>query len=361
MSKIRIILLSVITLFATQGCERMTDTVISPPKTDGVDTMQPLTVMTYNVYVGSSTDDLLSVEGLLQVPTEVTNVYKNTIASDFPARATAIANSIKTHQPHLIGLQEISLIRRQSPGDLITGGTVLAEEVEMDYLQILSDALQAVGLNYQVAAKVENFDVEMPMLTATGIDDIRLTDYDVILARHDVETADATAANYEAAFTVDLLGLYVKRGYVAVDATVNGNTYRFVNTHLESYSEAARVAQTQELINRLADETLPIILLGDFNTPAPDGTAYQLLLTAEYIDVWQADSEGSGNTSYQDSDLRNETSLLSKRIDLIFVSNQEGEVSAITHTVGDKADDRLPNGNLWPSDHAGVVAQITFE
>ena len=230
----------------------------------------------------------------------------------------------------------------------------------MDYLQILSDALQAAGLNYQVAAKVENFDVEMPMFTATGIDDIRLTDYDVILARHDVGTADATAANYEAVFTVDLIGLYVKRGYVAVDATVNGNTYRFVNTHLESYSEAARVAQTQELISSLADETLPIILLGDFNTPAPDGTAYQLLLTAEYIDVWQADSEGSGNTSYQDPDLRNETSSLSKRIDLIFVSNQEGEVSAITHTAGDKADDRLPNG-LWPSDHAGVVAQITFE
>ena len=360
MSKIRITLLLVAILFATQGCERITDPIISPPTTDGVDTMQPLTVMTYNIYVGSSTENLLKVENLLQVPTEVANMYNNVVASDFPARATAIANTIKTHQPHLIGLQEISLVRRQSPGDLISGGTVSAEEVEMDYLQTLIDAMQAVGLNYQVAAKVENFDVEMPMFTATGIDDVRLTDYDVILARHDVETADATAANYTAAFTVDMLGLSVLRGYAAVDATVAGTTYRVVNTHLESFTETARVAQAQELIDSLADETLPIILLGDFNTLAPDGTAYQMLLTAEHIDLWQTDPDAIGYTCCQDGDLRNETSAHYERIDLIFVSNHEGEVSAITYTVGDKADDRLPNG-LWPSDHAGVVAQITFQ
>lgn len=360
MSKIRTILLFVVTLFATQGCERITDPVIAPPITDVVDTMQPLTVMTYNVYVGASTENLLSVENLLQVPTEVANIYNAVIASDFPARATAIANTIKTHQPHLIGLQEISLVRHQSPGDLISGGTVSAEEVEMDYLQILIDAMQAVGLNYQVAAKVENFDVEMPMFTETGIDDVRLTDYDVILTRHDVETADATAANYTAAFTVDMLGLSVRRGYTAIDATVAGTTYRVVNTHLESFSEGVRVAQTQELIDSLADETLPIILLGDFNTPAPDGTAYQMLLTAEYIDLWQTDADGIGNTCCQDEDIRNQTSTHSERIDLIFVCNHEGEAAAITHTVGDKPEDRLPNRNLWPSDHAGVVAQITF-
>ncbi|MDE0426463.1 MAG: endonuclease/exonuclease/phosphatase family protein [Candidatus Poribacteria bacterium] len=361
MSKIRILLFCVATLFATQGCEKITDTVIFPPTTDLVDTIQPLTVMTYNVYVGSSTDDLLSVDSLLEVPTEVAKIYHNAIASDFLARAVAIATHIETHHPHLIGLQEISVVRRQSPGDLISGGTVLAENVEMDYLHILLDAIHAVGLQYQVAAKVENFDVEMPMFTETGIDDIRLTDYDVILARHDVETADATAATYDAAFRVDLLGLDVKRGYVGVDATVDGNTYRFVNTHLGSYSEDARIVQTQELINSLADETLPIILLGDFNTPAPDGTAYQMLRTAGYIDLYQADPHGNGNTCCLAPDLRNETSALSERIDLIFLCHPQGEVSAITHTVGDKAEDRLPNRNLWPSDHAGVVAEITFQ
>jgi hypothetical protein len=58
-------------------------------------------------------------------------------------------------------------------------------------------------------------------------------------------------------------------------------------------------------------------MLGDFNTAAPDGTAYQILLSAGYIDVWQMDSEGTGNTCCQDDDILNEVSDLSKRVGLI--------------------------------------------
>ena len=357
MSKLKIVLLFFIILFAVSGCEKITDKVMLPPDTSDT---EPLTVMTYNVYVGSSAEPLLSVENLLQVPTEVAIMYNNLIASDFPRRAVAIAQSIKKYQPHVVGLQEISLIRRQSPGDFISGGTGQAEEVIMDFLEILMDALQTEGVSYQVAAKVENLDVEMPMFTDTGIDDVRLTDYDVILSRSDVGLSRPTSINYANALTLEvLLGLEVKRGYAAVDATVSGTTYRVVNTHLESFAEENRVAQTQELVDILTDETLPTILLGDFNTTATDGTGYQILLSAGYTDLWQMDSEGSGNTCCQDDDILNEVSDLSVRIDQIFVRNLELPTSVVTQTVGDKSSDRLPSG-LWPSDHTGVVAQITF-
>ena len=317
--------------------------------------------MTYNVYVGSSAEPLLSVENLLQAPTEVATMYNNVMASDFPSRATAIAKSIKAHQPHVIGLQEISLIRRQSPSDFLSGENVLPEEVILDYLQILMGALQAEGLNYQVAAKVENIDIEMPMSTDTGFDDIRLTDYDVILARSDVEISRPMSANYANALTIEiLLGLEVKRGYAAVDATVSGVTYRVVNTHLEAFAEVNRVAQTQELVDILSGETMPIILLGDFNTRATDGTGYQILLSAGYVDLWQMDSEGTGKTCCQDDDILNAVSDLSVRIDQIFVRNLQLPASVVTQTVGDKSEDRLASG-LWPSDHAGVVAQIALE
>ena len=357
MSKLKIVLLFFIILFAVSGCEKITDKVMLPPDTSDT---EPLTVMTYNVYVGSSAEPLLSVENLGQVPGEVAIMYNNVIASDFPMRAVAIAQSIKKYQPHVIGLQEISLIRRQSPGDLFSGGTVQAEEVVIDFLQILTDALQAEDLNYQVAAKVKNIDIEMPMLTEDGFVDVRLTDYDVILARSDVEISRPMSANYANALTIEtLLGLEVKRGYAAVDATISGITYRFVNTHLEAFAEKNRVAQTQELVDILSDETLPIILLGDFNTTATDGTAYQILLSAGYEDLWQMDPEGNGNTCCQDDDILNEVNDLSVRIDQIFVRNLELPTSVVTQTVGDKSSDRLPSG-LWPSDHAGVVAQITF-
>ena len=327
--------------------------------TDMPDT-QPLTVMTYNVYVGSSAEPLLNVENLLQVPTEVATVYNNVMASNFPGRAVAIAKSIKEYHPHIIGLQEISLIRRQSPGDFLPDNPVLAEEVVLDYLKILMDAFKAEGLNYQVAAQVENLDSEMPMFSDTGLDDIRLTDYDVILARNDVSISRQMNGNFDDALKIEMLGLEVKRGYTAVDATVSGTTYRVVNTHLEAFTEENRVQQAKELIEILSDETLPIILLGDFNTRATDGTAYQLLLDAGYIDLWQMDTSGIGNTCCQDGDILNDVSNLTVRIDQIFVRNLAVPSSVMTYTVGDKSEDKLLSG-LWPSDHAGVVAQISFE
>lgn len=359
MSKFKIIFVLFIILFAVSGCERIADKVILPPDTTPADT-QPLTVMTYNVYVGSSAAPLLSVENLGQVPGQVATMYNNVMASDFPSRAVAIAKSINAHQPHIVGLQEISLIRSQNPGDLLLGGTVSAEEVVLDYLDILMNALQAEGLSYQVAAQVENLDIEMPMVMGTDLIDVRLTDYDVILSRSDVEISNPMTANYENALTIEMLGLVVKRGYAAVDATVAGVTYRVVNTHLEASVEESRVAQTQELVDILSSETMPIILLGDFNTRATDGTGYQIILAAGYVDVWQMDSEETGNTCCQDDDILNEMSDLTVRIDQIFVRNLQLPTSVITQTVGDKSEDRLASG-LWPSDHAGVVAQFTFE
>ncbi|RKU18264.1 endonuclease [Candidatus Poribacteria bacterium] len=359
MSSIKIVFLLFGILLSLVGCEKITPMML--PEVSTPDT-EPLTVMTYNLYLGSSADPLLAVENLLQVPQEVANMYNNMIASDFPGRAVAIAKSIKMYQPHLIGLQEISLIRRQSPGDRIAGGTVPAEEVVIDFLKVLMDALQAEGLNYQVAVQVENFDVEMPMLTDTGIVDVRLTDYDVILSRSDVAISRPMSANYENALTIEMLGLEVKRGYVAVDATVSGTTYHVVNTHLEAEAigEESRVAQMQELVDSLSGETLPIILLGDFNTPAPDGAAYQLLLSAGYVDLWQMDSKGTGNTCCQVPELQNAVSELYMRIDQIFVRNLELPTQILTHTIGDTPSERLPSG-LWPSNHAGVVAHLTFE
>ena len=357
MGSIRIVLLLFGILLSLVGCEKITPPML--PEVSTPDT-EPLTVMTYNVYVGSSAEPLLSVENVLQVPQEVATMYNNVIAADFPGRAVAIAKSIMTYQPHLIGLQEISLIRTQSPGNSIAERTPDAEEVVLDYLQILMDALQAEGLSYQVAAQVENLDVEMPMFTDTGVADVRLTDYDVILSRSDVAISHPTSANYANALTIESLGLEVKRGYAAINATVSGVTYRVVNIHLEAFAEENRVAQVQELVGSLSDETLPIVLLGDFNTRAPDGTVYHLLLSAGYVDLWQMDSQGTGNTCCQDDDILNEVSDLSVRIDQIFVRNFELPSQILTHTIGDTPSERLPSG-LWPSDHAGVVAHLAFE
>ena len=328
------------------GCSR----VAERPPTD-------LTVMTYNLYIGTELAGLFTVTDPAQLPAVVDGMYRNVVASDVPGRLAAIAKVVKAERPHLIGLQEVSVIRHPA-------------NPEINFREILMSALAAEGLNYQVAAEVENMEIE---LFGAGV-----TDYDLILARGDVAVTRATIATYTTLLPLQLPipggDFKAKRGYAAVDATVDGVTYRVVNTHLKATPEALpeaqrqatqaiRVAQARELVGSLSEETLPVILLGDFNTPAPDGPAYQHLLGAGYEDTWPASAAaGNGNTCCQAPDLRNEMSALYKRIDQIFVKGVELRETASIRaaTVGDKPEDRLASGQ-WPSDHAGVVAHLPVE
>ena len=65
------------------GCERITPTIL--PETRPLDT-QPLTLMTYNVYVGADMEALLSLTNLVEVPGAVAGVYEAFMATDFPGR-----------------------------------------------------------------------------------------------------------------------------------------------------------------------------------------------------------------------------------------------------------------------------------
>ena len=319
--------------------------------------------MTYNVYVGSSAEPALETKNLFQIPVVVGELYGNVIASDFAARAAAIATIVKESHPHVIGLQEIELIRRQEPGDFLSNRSPNAEEIDLDYLEILMAALHAEGLDYQVAAKVQNLDLEMPMLAGGKVTDVRLTDFDVILTRGDVVVSRPTAANYAAGLPIAPLGLEVARGYVAIDATIDDVTYRIVNTHLESVDPGPRVAQAQELVDALGGRGAP--------GHPPGGLQHARSRWSRLpASSWRPATSMSGRpipredgaTCCQADDLRNEASELTNRIDQIFVKgvalHPSGSIRTLT--VGDKPDDRLPSG-LWPSDHAGVVAHLPVE
>lgn len=326
-------------------------------------------VMTYNVYVGADVDVVLATENPEEIPFLVATAFQQLLATNFHERAQAIAKQIAFTRPHLIGLQEISTIRIQSPGDAIIGGTTPAEDVLFDYLDILLDALAAAGLHYSVAGVVENANVEVPMIVGfdpPAFDDVRLTDFDVVLARSDVPVSRVAEVRYIAELPVPSFGISIPRGFVAVDATVDGRTYRFANTHLEPFSELVQVPQAQQLIATMDDEEIPVIVVGDLNSRAPTGTTYQLFQSAGYVDAWTENvniREGEGLTNPHDADLRNEEVNFDKRIDLIFVRNLAGssEVSvvgpAFGYVLGDDFNERTRTG-MWPSDHAGVVLEI---
>ncbi len=336
-----------------------------------------LIVMTRNIYIGANVDTILAAEDPMQVPLLAAEAYQTMLSTNFPERAQALAKEIAWAKPHLIGIQEAWTIRMQLEGDSIAGGTVPAKQVVFNYLKILRKAIAAQGLKYRVVAKIQDADVEMPMVnpaSPVGFSDVRVTDHDVIMVREDVKIVGRMKDNFVNRLIVPSLGIEVPRGYVAVDAKVNGRKYRFVNTHLEPASIPdllpLQLAQAQELLAAVATQEYPLIIVGDFNSPAKKGDTYKLIRSQGYVDSWRRNllrgfltHNKRGNTDSHDDDLRNEKVRLTQRIDLIFVQSHvsmggyQDIGPAIAFVVGDELQDRTPSG-LWPSDHCGVVAKL---
>ncbi|MBI4409358.1 MAG: endonuclease/exonuclease/phosphatase family protein, partial [Gemmatimonadetes bacterium] len=332
-----------------------------------------VTVLTRNLYLGADVDPIIGAQSLAQIPGLAGAAWATIQATDFPARAQALADEIAATRPHLVGLQEVTLYRVQTPSDAIVGGAAPATVVAYDFLEILLDALAARGLDYEAVASVTLTDVEVPAFTGAppiGFQDIRYTDREVILARGDVAAGNPQGAPYAADLDLNLGGVVpieLKRGWVAVDAQLAGNTVRFVSTHLEVQAFAPiQVAQANELIALLADSPFPVILLGDFNSAA-DGSqtpTYANLSAAGYVDVWnRSHPNDPGYTCCHVEDLSNQTPALTQRLDIVFVRDAFTVASAglvggaQTVILGDEPEDRTASG-LWPSDHAGVAANL---
>jgi hypothetical protein len=335
-----------------------------------------VTVMTRNIYLGTDLNPLLAAPPPL-VAFVAAETFAKIKATDFPARAEALADEIAATDPHLVGLQEATLYRIQTPGDAAFGGVTPATTVFQDFLAILLEALRARGLDYHVAVVQENTDVEVPAFTGNGPDglptftDVRLTDRDVILARRDVEVAGPEHAHYVVNQPVVIGGRPVLflRGWLSLVASVRGQTFRFFNTHLETEMFAAvQTAQATELLGITRASPPPVLLVGDFNSSA-SGTqtpTYGLLTVGGFHDTWlDVRPSTPGLTCCHAADLRNEEPTLDRRIDLVligpeFMTGNGGPAGGVRATVvGDEPADRTPSG-LWPSDHAGVAATLNL-
>jgi endonuclease/exonuclease/phosphatase family metal-dependent hydrolase len=334
-------------------------------------------VVTQNLYIGADIFRIFDAETPEDIPFVVAGILETVFETDFPERAEALADLIARTEPHLIGLQEVELVRFQSPGDFLIGNPQPAEDVLFDYLEILLDALETRGLDYVVAGIVENADIELPFFAGVGgggqplFDDIRLTDHDVILARADVATSNVTASNFEINIEFNIGGVDVVfyRGYVILDATVRGRTYRFANTHLEVASPVPQVqaAQMLELVTVLNDSPHPIILVGDLNSSPDDPfpQPYPLARAAGYWDMWLLRAAGPdpGFTCCQNETVDNEVSMLDERIDHILVRRARGlRLSPVrgpvrSFVLGVRPRDKTFSG-LWPSDHGGVFSRM---
>ena len=320
-------------------------------------------VMTQNLYIGALLDPVIEADSPVALLFAVETAWQAVEETDFPERAKSIAGQIAREKPDLVGLQEVALWRVQSPGDLLSGGSVPATDVAYDFLEILLDELEARGQYYEVAVSLEGMDVELPSITG---DDIRFTDRDVTLVRRvrkgngPIKLLATDADYFDTLLTVPVVGgtIQLRRGWSVADVRVRGRTMRFVNTHLESVHPLVRQAQAFELAIGPLDTNLPVICLGDFNSDAAGSGAdgYNILLGAGLEDAWtDIYPATTGLTWGQDPDLLNAASSFTERLDLILYRGPFRVLEV--DLVGDRQSDRTASG-LWPSDHAGVLAVL---
>ena len=319
-----------------------------------------VTVMTRNLYLGTDLTPILLAQTQLQLFLAVGTAYGQVVASDIPARAERTAEEIAATTPDLVGLQEAALwgVAPFSDPSAVTP--------TYDFVQLIVADLAGLGYAYTAAATSTNFQAEAPGLLSTGPAYVAFTDRDVILARTEAKMSVSNAQHGNYAVSVSVVSptlgtVVIPRGWASVDASVRGTSFRFVDTHLEAYSALVRNYQALQLTGMLAGFAGQLVVAGDFNSSAPpagadDSAAYNVMLAQGYADGWLAKPRsGSGFTCCQAGSLDNPVSQLDERIDFVFT---RGGPSALgMQLVGNQPGDRTAGG-LWPSDHAGVVADV---
>lgn len=243
-----------------------------------------------------------------------------------------------------------------------------------------------LGGEYYEAAQVANFRANglnaIPFVLPGYLQPafVSVRDRDVILARDGIAATPVDfgcppvnvsedGCNYIA--RLDSGNLTVLRGFVGVDATVDGIAVRVVDTHLEvkdpPIPPLIQNLQAGGFLTFLAatPNDRKLVVLCDINSSPndPANSAYGQFGALGYTDAWTLrPGKVDGATCCQRSDLFNERSLLSGRIDVIF--SREYPAKAVkVRTLGDVVSSRTrpPGRGLWPSDHAAVAADLRFE
>ena len=325
-----------------------------------------LRVMTYNIDEGTDFIEVENAKTPLQFLLAAGQTITQVRATNPPARMQAVAAQIISASPTLVSLQEVDswLTGSFNPYTQTCGPVAL----EFDMLQELLDALVAQGAHYQVA--IQNLEFGFPPTPALILPGtllcVQFSDSNVILARSDLNPSQFQWSNPQAGQFQASISLPTPAGVIplprvwsSVDANFHGQLFRFINTHLESIDPTIRDLQGAELRVTAGNTSLPIVIAMDSNAqaaPLPQDPAYTNFIAAGYNDVWSELEPGVlGLTCCQAQFVNNPVSELYQRIDLVLTL---GDVKAHKIDLFGVTPDSMTPAGLWPSDHAGVAAQL---
>lgn len=289
------------------------------------------------------------------------DTYQEMIDSNIPGRAQGIASEIQASLPDIVGLQEVTTVRTGPYG-------YPADTVVADGLQSLLQALQDRGLHYKAIAVQANSSIDLPARDRSyNFFTAGLTDRDAVLVRTDLpvselQVSDIVMQPFAVILSFPIGGQAVgfSRGWIAMQVKQRGKVYKFVTTHLETFSPDVQAAQASELVTGPLTSHLPVILAGDLNSDAnqpsyENGPAFGILQSAGFQDVWgQLQPSNPGLTWPLFTEDPPGPATPFQRIDLIMARGNGIKNSAIVET------GLAPASGMWASDHAGVAGTFVL-
>ena len=319
-----------------------------------------LTVMTRNIYLGGNIALPIGATSRADFEQRATQLWQQVQATDFPARAKLLAREMRRTRPDVIGLQEVALWRR-GPDGLKDAAATPATTVVYDFLAILRREL---GSRYRLGNVQTEADIEAP--TSLGYD-VRVTIHDAVLVRRrkGLRIRRRLGGHYAAALdvTTQVGTLTSRRGWTAIDGSLRGTRFRFLDTHLEAFSDSVRLAQARELAAGPARRAGTVIVAGDLNSDPTGATgakpdAYNVFRSAGLRDTWLLrNPKGSGNNCClkQVTITDPPPGPFDHRVDHILAKGRFKVLK--TRIVGTDPDNRTAAG-LWPSDHGGGATTL---
>jgi endonuclease/exonuclease/phosphatase family metal-dependent hydrolase len=339
--------------------------LVAAPAAQAKSKPSKLTVMTRNIYLGGNIFLPVVTKDRAEFEAKAGELWDQVNATNFPKRSKLLVREIKKQKPDMIGLQEVALWRR-GPTGVKDGATTPATQVVYDFLKTLRADLKKAGLKYRVGDTQRETDIE------ASIDkgyDVRLTMSDVILVkvRKGLKVRKRSSKNYKSKITVPTNGgpFTSQRGWTAVDASLDGRKFRFLNTHLEAFAATQRQAQAQELIAKGGPATKSgrVILVGDLNSDRDglddgDPVPYKTLTSFGFKDGWVAGGGKGFSCCFKSPLIRDAPPApFDHRIDHILVKPKTKASKA--RVLGRDPKNRA--GTLWPSDHGGAVVTFTLK
>lgn len=255
----------------------------------GPDTDATVTVMGRNLYLGA--DVGVALDLLPDLSAAAQFMWDQVAANDFDSRVAQLAAEAARYQPDVIGLQEATvwscrtgLFGSVTPVyDFTTGLLEATKEAGVEYVIAEADGVQANNPGYQIPAipfltKVTDPETLQPIF---GSDSAYcgFTIGDALLVRGDLAASVVAAgtSEFDERYAVVPVVFTIDRGYSWADLSIGGTTVRVVTAHLESlWSEGSPVpgaVQAQQLVEDLADTTVPLVVVGDFNSDPRDPRA----------------------------------------------------------------------------------------